>query len=81
MQVAAMAAIATIVIELLGAVAAYVGNYYTTSVGQWVANDLRMRNNPILILDEPTAAELEKHRIEGEKALGLFGDKKRPKKG
>jgi ABC-type multidrug transport system fused ATPase/permease subunit len=43
MQVAAMAAIATIVIALLGAVAAYIGNYYTTSVGQWVANDLRMR--------------------------------------
>jgi ABC-type multidrug transport system fused ATPase/permease subunit len=43
MSIAATAAIATIVIALLGAVASYVGNYYTTSVGQWVANDLRMR--------------------------------------
>lgn len=43
MQIAAAAAIATILIALLGAVASYVANYYTTSVGQWVANDLRLR--------------------------------------
>jgi ABC-type multidrug transport system fused ATPase/permease subunit len=43
MSIAAAAAIATIVIALLGAVASYIGNYYTTSVGQWVANDLRLR--------------------------------------
>jgi ABC-type multidrug transport system fused ATPase/permease subunit len=43
MKIAAAAAIVTIVIALLGAIASYVGNYYTTSVGQWVANDLRMR--------------------------------------
>jgi len=43
MRIAAAAAIATIAIALLGALASYVGNYYTTSVGQWVANDLRMR--------------------------------------
>lgn len=43
MAIAAAAAIATIVIALLGATASYVGNYYTTSVGQWVANDLRLR--------------------------------------
>jgi subfamily B ATP-binding cassette protein MsbA len=43
MRIAAAAAIVTIVIALLGAIASYVGNYYTTSVGQWVANDLRMR--------------------------------------
>jgi ABC-type multidrug transport system fused ATPase/permease subunit len=43
MSIAVAAAIATIVIALLGAIASYVGNYYTTSVGQWVANDLRMR--------------------------------------
>ena len=43
MSVAAAAAIATIVIALLGATASYIGNYYTTSVGQWVANDLRLR--------------------------------------
>ena len=27
----------------MGALASYVANYYTESVGQWVANDLRMR--------------------------------------
>lgn len=43
MDIAAAAAIATILIALLGAFASYIGNYYTTSVGQWVANDLRMR--------------------------------------
>lgn len=43
MSIAAAAAIATAVIALLGAIASYIGNYYTTSVGQWVANDLRMR--------------------------------------
>ena len=43
MSIAAAAAIATIVIALLGAIASYIGNYYTTSVGQWVANDLRLR--------------------------------------
>jgi ABC-type multidrug transport system fused ATPase/permease subunit len=43
MKVAAAAAIATIVIAVLGAIASYIGNYYTTSVGQWVANDLRLR--------------------------------------
>jgi ABC-type multidrug transport system fused ATPase/permease subunit len=43
MQIAAAAAIATIVIALLGAAASYLANYYTTSVGQWVANDLRLR--------------------------------------
>jgi ABC-type multidrug transport system fused ATPase/permease subunit len=43
MSIAAAAAIATIVIAIIGAVASYIGNYYTTSVGQWVANDLRLR--------------------------------------
>jgi ABC-type multidrug transport system fused ATPase/permease subunit len=43
MSIAVAAAVATIVIALLGAIASYVANYYTTSVGQWVANDLRMR--------------------------------------
>ena len=28
---------------MFGAIASYIANYYTTSVGQWVANDLRMR--------------------------------------
>lgn len=40
---AALAALGVILIALIGAVASYVANYYTESVGQWVANDLRMR--------------------------------------
>ena len=43
MQIAFAAAVAAVVIAALGALAQYVANYYTTSVGQWVANDLRMR--------------------------------------
>src|SRR3954471_24310993 len=43
MRVAALAAIATVIIAALGALASYVDNYYTESVGQWVANDLRVR--------------------------------------
>lgn len=41
--VALFAALATLLIAIVGAVATYVDNYYTTSVGQWVANDLRIR--------------------------------------
>lgn len=43
LQVAGIAALAVAVIALLGALATYVDNYYTESVGQWVANDLRLR--------------------------------------
>jgi ABC-type multidrug transport system fused ATPase/permease subunit len=43
MQIAAAAAIAAVLIAVLGAIASYISNYYTTSVGQWVANDLRLR--------------------------------------
>lgn len=43
MQIAAAAAMAFVLIAIVAAVASYVANYYTTSVGQWVANDLRMR--------------------------------------
>jgi ABC-type multidrug transport system fused ATPase/permease subunit len=43
MQIAAAAATVAVVIAGVGALAAYTANYYTTSVGQWVANDLRMR--------------------------------------
>jgi len=43
MKLAAVAAIVTVLIALLGAIASYIANYYTTSVGQWVANDLRLR--------------------------------------
>jgi ABC-type multidrug transport system fused ATPase/permease subunit len=40
---AALAALSLILIAVIGGVASYVDNYYTESVGQWVANDLRMR--------------------------------------
>jgi subfamily B ATP-binding cassette protein MsbA len=40
---AALAALSLILIAAIGGVASYVDNYYTESVGQWVANDLRMR--------------------------------------
>ncbi len=43
MQTAAFAAISTVIIAAVGAVASYLDNYYTESVGQWVANDLRVR--------------------------------------
>jgi ABC-type multidrug transport system fused ATPase/permease subunit len=41
--VALFAGIVTLLIAVLGAVATYIDNYYSTSVGQWVANDLRIR--------------------------------------
>jgi subfamily B ATP-binding cassette protein MsbA len=41
--VALFAGVATIVIAALSALASYIDNYYTESVGQWVANDLRIR--------------------------------------
>lgn len=41
--VALFAGILTVPIAAIGAVASYVDNYYTESVGQWVANDLRTR--------------------------------------
>jgi subfamily B ATP-binding cassette protein MsbA len=41
--VALFAGTVTIVIATLGAVASYVDNYHTESVGQWIANDLRIR--------------------------------------
>ena len=41
--VALFAGIATLVIAVIAAIACYIDNYYTTSVGQWVANDLRIR--------------------------------------
>ncbi len=43
MKIAALAAILTILIAAIGALASYIDNYYTTSVGQWVAHDLRMQ--------------------------------------
>ncbi|HTP98323.1 MAG TPA: ABC transporter ATP-binding protein [Casimicrobiaceae bacterium] len=43
MGLALFAAIATIVIAVLDSIADYIDNYYTESVGQWVAHDLRIR--------------------------------------
>jgi subfamily B ATP-binding cassette protein MsbA len=40
---AGLAAGAIVLIAILGGLAAYVDSYYTESVGQWVANDLRIR--------------------------------------
>ena len=43
MGLAAAAAVGAVLIAALGAVASYIDNYYTESVGQYVAHDLRMR--------------------------------------
>ena len=43
MGLALFAALATIAIAILDSVASYIDNYYTESVGQWVAHDLRIR--------------------------------------
>jgi ABC-type multidrug transport system fused ATPase/permease subunit len=43
LQVAAVAALLYVVIAALGSIASYIDNYFTESVGQWVAHDLRMR--------------------------------------
>ena len=40
---AAWAGVSIIIIALFGGIAGYIDNYYTESVGQWVANDLRKR--------------------------------------
>ena len=43
LHVALVAASLYVVISALGALASYIDNYYTESVGQWVAHDLRMK--------------------------------------
>jgi ABC-type multidrug transport system fused ATPase/permease subunit len=43
LHIAAFAALIFVLIAVLGSVASYIDNYYTESVGQWVAHDLRMR--------------------------------------
>ncbi len=42
-HIALLAGCAVVLIATLNAAASYLANYYTESVGQWVANDLRMR--------------------------------------
>src|ERR1700744_4858892 len=41
--VALFSAVAPLAIAVIGAIASYIDNYFTTSAGQWVANDLRLR--------------------------------------
>ena len=43
LALAGVAAIGSVLIALIGAVAGYIDNYYTESVAQFVANDLRQR--------------------------------------
>src|SRR5262249_30351147 len=43
MALAAAAALTVVLIAALGAIAGYIDNYYTESVAQYVANDLRQR--------------------------------------
>ncbi len=43
MHFASVAALAFVAISIVGAIATYIDNYYTESVGQYVAHDLRMR--------------------------------------
>jgi len=43
MGLALLAGLGVVLIAVAGAVATYIDNYYTESVGQWVANDLRIR--------------------------------------
>ena len=43
MGLAVVAALATVLFAAIGSVADYIDNYYTESVGQWVAHDLRLR--------------------------------------
>ena len=43
MGLAVVAALSVILITVIGAIAGYVDNYYTESVSQYVANDLRLR--------------------------------------
>jgi subfamily B ATP-binding cassette protein MsbA len=43
MKIAAVAALGAVLIAIIGSIASYIDNYYTESVGQWVAHDLRMR--------------------------------------
>jgi ABC-type multidrug transport system fused ATPase/permease subunit len=43
MGLALLAGAGVVLIAVIGAIATYIDNYYTESVGQWVANDLRIR--------------------------------------
>ncbi len=43
LALAGVAAVALVIIAIIGAVAGYIDNYYTESIAQYVANDLRER--------------------------------------
>jgi ABC-type multidrug transport system fused ATPase/permease subunit len=43
LNIALVAGIITVVIAVVNGIASYVANYFTESVGQWAANDLRIR--------------------------------------
>ena len=43
MGLAFLAGVGVVLIALIGALSTYIDNYFTESVGQWVANDLRIR--------------------------------------
>jgi ABC-type multidrug transport system fused ATPase/permease subunit len=43
MGLALLAGLGVVLIAVISAIATYIDNYYTESVGQWVANDLRIR--------------------------------------
>ena len=43
MGLAGLAALGVVLIAVIGAIATYIDNYYTESVGQWVAHDLRLK--------------------------------------
>ena len=59
-SLALAAGIAVVLIALVGAIATYVDNYYTESVGQWVANDLRLK--VYRHLDRLSLAWYDQHR-------------------
>ena len=42
-QLAAAAAVTFVAIAAIGGIAGYVNSYYTESIGQWLANDLRLK--------------------------------------
>jgi ABC-type multidrug transport system fused ATPase/permease subunit len=45
-HIVGLAAIFFVLIAVVSAVASYIANYYTETVGQWVAYDLRTRTYP-----------------------------------
>jgi ABC-type multidrug transport system fused ATPase/permease subunit len=61
MELAAIAAIGTLLIALLGAISSYLENYFTESAAQWVAYDLR--NQVYSHLQRLSLAYYDSHRI------------------